>query len=136
MQKCKKCTGGIGAINQGLEGFEPKEVFGWYCDICISVDKKTLNGLPTDEELEILRNFESILRNLVAGPDSEHPNALYLGHLIGGGEMVSMWMVYDPKVANNNLQSYIDSGRYLRHFEYSITSDEEWKTALHFLGKK
>ena len=124
---------GIGSINQGLEGFEPKEVFGWLCEVSTRLEEKTHNGLPTDDEMAVLRKFEETLDYLVKGPDLEHPNGLYVGHLIADGEMTSMWMVYNPEIVNNKFQDYIKWKQYLRHFDYSITRDDTWSKILHLL---
>lgn len=124
---------GVGIINQGLADFSLREVFGWYCEVLCRIEKTKFNGLPTDAELQTLYEFEDILNGMVKGPDADHPNGLFVGHLICDGVMKLMWMVNNPEEVNNKFQSYIQSDSYLRRFQYCMEPDPEWKSIQHFL---
>lgn len=124
---------GFGYINSGLQKFGFKEVFGWYCEVNIKLENTNEFSLPSEAESNLAYNLEDKLSELISGDSKEHPNALFVGHLINQGVMTCMWMVNNPEYANNRLQEYMATDNYPRHFEYAIEKDITWKNIDHLL---
>ena len=124
---------GVGIINKGLHNFGFKEVFGWYCEVNIVLEATDKQSLPSNDETDVLYALEDKLQGLISGDDKNHPNALFVGHLINNGVMTSMWMVNNPEVANGELSRYISTENYPRHFKFVIKQDLAWKSVAHLL---
>ena len=126
---------GIGVVNDGLRGFEPKEAYKYCCKVTALLEEKKSNGLPTDDEMSVLSKFGEILDYVVKGPDLDRPDGLFAGYTISSGRMESVWMVGRPDLVAERLNAYISSERYLRNFESRIAEDPQWNTVNRLLGR-
>src|SRR3954469_17798252 len=69
---------GVAFINRGLRGFEPKVVFSWHLSLMIDFEDAIENGMPSQQERDVMDEFEERFDLSLKGPDLEKPNALFL----------------------------------------------------------
>lgn len=118
---------GIAIVNKALKSTNLKKVFSCNCSILIELKNVTENGLPVDEELKILDDFECLLNENSKGVDKEKPNALFFGRVTWNSTRQLIWKVYAPRITNDFLVDFIDSGNYPREFDFKIEYDDNWE---------
>lgn len=106
----------------------PKEAFGWFLTLIVHFDDT--DDIPSDDDIVKMQDFSEILEDKLA-IDRSHPNALFLGRVIGEGQAQMMWYVNNPDLSHEYLQELIETENFPFHFEYEIEHDPEWKEA-HF----
>ncbi len=113
----------IAAVNSGLLNFEHKDIFRWHLSVIIDFYEIVDNGMPSDEEREIVDPFcDKLDEEIKAGG-----NALFLVRETWNKTRRLAWMVYDPEIANQHLQYIIEHHRHPRPFDYQMEEDIEWK---------
>jgi hypothetical protein len=118
-------------VNQALANFEPKVVFGWHLSIILEFAHTGNNGMPTDDEKQVLDEYGGVLdANLKA-----NGNALFLARITWNGTRQLLYRVYDPEVANEYLTGVIKDQSQAREFDFRMEHDEAWKFAKYYLSK-
>jgi hypothetical protein len=113
----------IAMVNSGLMGFEHVEIFRWLVSLIIDFEEIVDNGMPSQEETDIVDPFCAQLdEEIKAGG-----NALFLVRETWNKTRRLVWMVYDAEVAHQHLQYIIDNHRHPRPFVYRMEVDSEWK---------
>ena len=120
---------GIGVINLSLIEFEPKEVFSWHCSIMIDFENLIENGMPSNEDVLKVENFEDYLDENIKGENKDKPNALFLGRITWNKTRELIWRVFNPELTNALLDKIIKEENYPFQFDYRIDDDAEWKLA-------
>ncbi|MCU7550717.1 DUF695 domain-containing protein [Chitinophagaceae bacterium LB-8] len=120
---------GVGVINLSLRNFEPKEVFAWHLSILIDFDELIENGMPSGAEREVVDPFGEKLDTLIKGANPEKPNALFLARITWNKTRELIWRVFEPEVANQELQNIIENNSSPRGFDYRMEEDIEWQLA-------
>lgn len=118
---------GIAVVNEALADFEHKDVFVWNCSIMIDMEEADEDGLPSDDEMDVLRQFEGFLDVNIKGEDREKPNALFVGRILWDSTYELIWKVYEPDVVNDFLKAVIENEDYPREFDFQIEEDEDWE---------
>ncbi|WP_242929360.1 DUF695 domain-containing protein [Pontibacter vulgaris] len=118
---------GVAVINSALRDFEPKQVFSWHLSIMLELEDLAENGMPSPQEQEIVDEFGDKLDALIKGPNKEKPNALFLARITWNETRELIWRVFDPEIANNDIQQIIKGGNTPRQFDYRMDDDEDWK---------
>lgn len=122
----------VAVVNTSLRDFKDRDVFGWTCSLTIEYKDLANNGMPSQEEYNLVVNWVTQLDSVIKG-DPEHPNALFLARETFDGMMDVYWQVYDPEPVHQYLQSIIQGGKYPREMEYKIEQDVKWKKVEWFL---
>lgn len=113
----------IAAVNSGLLDFEHKEIFHWHLSVIIDFEDIVENGMPSEEEREIVDPFCAKLdEEIKAGG-----NALFLVRETWNKTRRLVWMVYDPEIAHQHLQYIIEHYKHPRPFDYRMEEDFEWE---------
>ena len=118
---------GIAVINTALKSDELKEVFSWNCSILLELENTTEDGMPNENDISELENFEYYLNEKLKGENEEKPNTLFFGRVTWNSTRQLIWKVYEPKISNDFLVELIESGNYPFEFDYRIEQDENWK---------
>jgi len=119
---------GVAAINTALRGFENKVVFGWHLSVMLHFDNVRKNGLPNENDHKKVEDFENSLGNLL-NPDSEKPNAVFLGRITWNRTAELIWRVHNPEEANNIVQKILKEKLYPFPFDYRMDPDPDWTLA-------
>jgi len=120
----------VAAINASLVDFEHKNIFCWHLSVIIDFDEVVENGMPSDEEREVVDPFcESLDEDIKAGG-----NALFLVRETWNRTRRLVWMVYDPEIANQHLNYLIEYYKHPRPFDYHMKEDREWSQASWYLS--
>lgn len=120
----------IAAINSGLLDFEHKEIFHWHLSVIIDFKDIVENGMPSEEEREIVDPFcDKLDEEIKAGG-----NALFLVRETWNKTRRLVWMVYDPEIAHQHLQYIIEYRRHPRPFDYRMEEDFEWSKPESYLN--
>lgn len=120
---------GVGVINSALKTFEPKEVFSWHLSILIDLENMIENGMPSAAEREVIDPLGEKLNALIKGANPEKPNALFLARITWNKTRELIWRVYQPDIANQELQNIIENNSSPRGFDYRMDEDTEWQLA-------
>ena len=115
----------IGVLNSALKNFEPKKIFSWHLSLIIDYRELIDNGMPSQEERDIVDPFcDQLDEEIKAGG-----NALFLIRETWNGTRRMVWRVYDPEIANQHLQFLLEHHKYPREFDYHMEQDMEWEQA-------
>ncbi|MEZ8048918.1 MULTISPECIES: DUF695 domain-containing protein [Vibrio] len=115
----------IGVLNSALKNFEPKKIFSWHLSLIIDYKELVDNGMPSQEERDIVDPFcDQLDEEIKAGG-----NALFLVRETWNGTRRMVWRVYDPEIANQHLQYLLEHYKYPREFDYHMEQDMEWEQA-------
>lgn len=113
----------IAAVNSGLLDFDHKEIFRWHLSVIIDFEDIVENGMPSEEERDIVDPFcDKLDEEIKAGG-----NALFLVRETWNKTRRLVWMVYDPEIAHQYLQYIIEYHKHPRPFDYRMEEDSEWK---------
>lgn len=113
----------IAMVNSGLIDFEHPQIFRWHLSLIIDFDEIVDNGMPSQEERDIVDPFcDRLDEEIKAGG-----NALFLVRETWNKTRRLAWMVYDPEIANQHLQHIIKNHLHPRPFDYRMEEDSEWK---------
>ncbi len=118
---------GVAVVNKSLADFEPKVVFSWHCSVMLECEELIENGMPAKAEVKILDEFGDFLDEKIKGPDKEKPNGLFLAKITWNKTRELIWRIFDPEITNDFLTDLIERKDHLRHFDFRIDSDDEWK---------
>ena len=113
---------GIAEINESLVDFKHKGHFGWHFSILIEAKDIDENMLPTQEEKEVLYDFEDKIDSMIR----KNNNVIFFGNVTHDGNYELMYRVHDPEPVNDVMQHLIKPGNHQRYFDYRIDPDEEW----------
>ena len=120
----------IAMINSGLMDFEHREIFRWHLSVIIDFEEVVDNGMPSQEERNIVDPFcDQLDAEIKAGG-----NALFLVRETWNKTRRLVWMVYDAEIAHQHLQFIIDQHRHPRSFDYRMEVDSEWKQPEFYFG--
>lgn len=115
----------IATLNSALKDFEPKIVFSWHLSVIIDFEELIENGMPSEEEREIVDPFcDKLDEEIKAGG-----NALFLIRETWNKTRRLVWRVYDPEIAHQHLQYILEYKQYPRQFDYHMDQDKDWKQA-------
>ena len=115
----------IGMLNSALSDFEHKQIFGWHLSVIIDFEETVENGMPSEEEREIVDPFcDKLDEEIKAGG-----NALFLVRETWNKTRRLVWRVYDPEIAHQHLQYLVDHHRHPRPFDWRMEQDVEWDQA-------
>jgi hypothetical protein len=120
---------GIAVVNESLLTFEPKQVFAWHLSIMIQFEDLILNGMPSEEEREIIDAWGDLVDDTVKGDETDKPNALFLSRITWNGSRELIYRVYEPEPVAQYLVNVIDTKSYPRNFDYRMEHDPEWELA-------
>jgi hypothetical protein len=121
----------ICVVNQSIANFEPKVVFGWHLSIGLDCEELADNGMPTQQERQVLdRIGEQLDGNLKA-----NGNALFLARIPWNGRRQLVYRVHKPEVANQYLVAMIDGRSQVREFAFQMEHDQTWKYATYYLSR-
>lgn len=113
----------VAAVNSALVGFDHKEIFRWHLSVIIDFEEIIDNGMPSEEEREIVDPFcDKLDEEIKAGG-----NALFLVRETWNKTRRLVWMVYDAEIAHQHLQYIIEHHKHPRPFDYRMEEDVEWK---------
>ena len=113
----------IAMVNSGLLDFEHARIFRWHLSLIIDFEDIVDNGMPSQEERDIVDPFcDQLDEEIKAGG-----NALFLVRETWNKTRRLVWMVYDPEIANQHLQYLIKNHLHPRPFDYRMEEDLEWK---------
>lgn len=119
----------VAVLNSALKDFEPKEIFSWHLSIIIDLDDLIENGMPSQEEREIVDPFcDKLDEEIKAGG-----NALFLVRETWNATRRLVWRVYDPEIAHQHLQYIVDHHRHPRPFDWHMEQDIHWDNAKWYL---
>ncbi len=119
--------------NTGLNDFQGKEDFSWYCSMFIYFENVGENGIPDSEESDMVFDWvDEVSTGLQCF--SETPNAVFVARLTNQGVAHVIWQVKDPEKAHQYLQSVADKKEYPRKFELYMEQDEAWEHAVDYLN--
>lgn len=122
----------VAVINTNLKDFDAKDVFAWSLTLDMYYDEIQEDGLPTDNEFNIIHDYMEELSKKIIG-DSDHPNALFLAREFWDGSCRLLMQVYSPDPVDKVLSDIIKSESHPRPFEYKMEYDTEWKGGSWFL---
>ncbi|WP_207389234.1 DUF695 domain-containing protein [Marinobacter halodurans] len=115
----------IGMLNSALKDFQHKNIFGWHLSVIIDFEELIENGMPSEEERDIVDPFcDQLDEEIKAGG-----NALFLVRETWNKTRRLVWRVYDPEIAHQHLQYIADYHRYPRPFDWRMEQDLEWDQA-------
>ena len=118
-------------LNSGLRDFEHRSIFGWHLSVIIDFDELVDNGMPSEEEREIVDPFcDQLEADIKAGG-----NALFLVRETWNGTRRLVWRVYDPEIAHQHLQYIVDHHRHPRPFDWRMSQDIEWQQAQWYFSQ-
>ncbi len=121
----------IGMLNSALKDFEHKEIFGWHLSLIIYFEDLIDNGMPSEEEREIVDPFcDKLDEEIKAGG-----NALFFVRETWNKTRRLVWRVYDPEIAHQHLQFIVDHHYHPRPFEWHTEQDQQWKQAEWYLDQ-
>ncbi len=115
----------VAVLNSALNDFEPKKIFCWHLSVIIYFDDLVENGMPSQEERDIVDPFcEKLDEEIKAGG-----NALFLIRETWNKTRRLVWRVYNPDIAHEHLQYIVDHHRHPRPFDWHMDQDMEWEQA-------
>lgn len=115
----------IGVLNSALKGFEPKKIFSWHLSVIIDYEELINNGMPSQEERDIVDPFcDKLDEEIKAGG-----NALFLIRETWNGTRRMVWRVYDPEIVDAHLKYILQHQRYPRQLDYHMVQDLDWEQA-------
>ena len=121
----------VAMINSALKDFEPKIVFSWHLVVEIDLHELIDNGMPSQEEREIVDPFcDQLDKEIKFGG-----NALFLARETWNGLRTYIWRVYSPEIANEHLKYLLEYKKYPRPFEYRMEQDKEWEKAQWYVDQ-
>jgi len=113
----------ICVLNTALKNFEHKKIFGWHLSVIIDFEDIVDNGMPSEEEREIVDPFcDQLEEDIKAGG-----NALFLVRETWNKTRRLVWRVYNPDIADQHLKYIIDNHKNIRPFDYRMVQDLEWE---------
>jgi hypothetical protein len=115
----------VAMLNSALIDFEHKKIFSWHLSVIIDFEDLIDNGMPSEEEREIVDPFcDKLDEEIKAGG-----NALFLIRETWNKTRRLVWRVYDPEIANQHLQYIIEHHKHPRPFDYRMEQDVSWEQA-------
>jgi hypothetical protein len=118
-------------VNGALKDFEQKEVFPWYLRISIDAKELIENGMPAPEENELLFEIGDEIERVVLGGRTKNngENALFIARGTWNGLRELRYQIHDPEIANDSLQSLLQSRDWPRPWEFEMKCQPDWKNA-------
>ena len=116
-------------VNETLENFNDKGFYPWLLYISIDIEEKTEKfDLPTNDEAVILNSMEDNFDALIGATVPYK----YIGRITNNGKRDIYYYVTEPQKIYKELNSIIESGNYIREFEFSISEDPNWEEVSFF----
>lgn len=109
--------------NKAFEQFPHKDEFYYFIEIKTKYEAENASMLPTNNELEVLNDFEIFIENNLT--QNEISN-YYIGRTTFNEERV-INLVTNEKEGATGLLEFIKENGNQREFEYKIIEDKEWK---------
>jgi hypothetical protein len=113
---------GIMIVNHALKGYRFKDEFSWHLWLDIEIKNTGEDGLPDEEEAEILNGFEDKLY----GKLKEVCDILHIGRMTWNSRRELFYYLNDPEAAHQTLQAII-AGEPKREFQYEMSRDSDWE---------
>ncbi len=115
-------------VDTRYKDFKEKKFYPWFLSISTSLENPTQEGLTTNEEAEVLNDFED---NLLLEIKDVVPFC-FLGRATWNGYREIFLYVKEPEVLSKKLQEIIDSKKY-RGFAFRCERDDDWnKVQIYF----
>jgi hypothetical protein len=119
------------AVNTTLAGLETeqKQLFSWQLSLILDLESEDEQGLTLDDEAKAIEPFCQHV-------DSElrlNGNAIPLARITWKKTRELLFRVYNPAIADEQIQKLIESESNPRPFSYTIDPDEPWKMADDYL---
>ena len=124
---------GVAIVNSSMLKFKARDVFGWYLSVIIDYNDVAENGMPTNEESNVVLNYFDQLDAAIRG-DEEHPNAVFIARVTQNGMLHAIWQVNNPELTNQYLQGIINDKSNPRELEYIMEYDATWKESNVYLN--
>ena len=116
--------------NKAFEQFPHKEEFLYFIKIKTKYPVNDISKLPTEEEFEVLNDFEIFIENnLTKNKISNY----YVARMTYDSERV-FYLVTNEKEGAKRLIEFIKVNGKQREFDYQIIEDKEWKTYSELIG--
>ena len=116
-------------VNETLKNFNKKHLYVWFLYISIDIKDKTEKfNLPTNDEALILNSIEDNFETLINSTVSYK----YIGRITNNGKRDIYYYIAEPKEIYKELIQIIESGTYIREFEFSISEDPCWEEVNFF----
>jgi Family of unknown function (DUF695) len=112
-------------VNAACQHFEGCHLFSWHLRVVIDCKFVGSNGMPTDQEINILNRVESIISNSL----DDGKNTIFLARSTFRGVRNLIYRLQNPSEANEALQALISGKSQLREWEYDIMEDPDWTLA-------
>ena len=112
-------------VNSALRTFENRHTFPWHLRLTIGCRLLGANGMPTDQEVEVLTQLEAEISACLEFGG----NALFLARITCRGTRELLYRVHDPKAANEELQQLVSAPSQTREWEYHMEHDLDWQLA-------
>jgi len=117
--------------NKAFEQFPHKEEFIYFIEIKTKYAVENASMLPTNNELEVLNDFEMFIENnLTQNKISNY----YIGRTTFNKERV-FHLVTNEKDGATGLMDFIKENGKQREFEYNIIEDKEWQLYSDLISK-
>jgi hypothetical protein len=115
----------VAVINSALRSFNSRHLFPWHLKIEVACQWVGSNGMPTQEEGNILYTLEEHLASQLGAQRA----VLFVSRITCQAVREISFRVSDPKTANEVLQIEINKPAPVRAWEYRMEEDPEWKLA-------
>jgi len=110
-------------VNKAFENFPHKDEFFYFIVIKTKYTVEDASKLPSENELEILNNFEFFIENSLKQNKNSH---YFIGRTTYNEQRVFNIVIKD-KEGGAELMRFIKKFGIQREFEYKIIEDKEWK---------
>lgn len=118
-------------VNDALLGFRHTEIFPWH--LCITIEAKELieNGMPSEDESQLLFELGDGIESVVLKGRTAHgaENALFLARSTWNELRELRFQVHDPEIAHSALQALIQGRTWEREWDYRMENDPVWEKA-------
>jgi len=112
-------------VNSSLLNFSLRENFPWHLRVGVSCKYQTENGMPTADELEVLRELDKKFESVI----ERDGNAIFLARITALGERVTLYRINEPEIADKALQLMLSAPAQAREWEYQMEHDLSWLLA-------
>jgi len=116
----------VAVINSALRDFNNRHRFPWHLKIEVAYLWVSSNGMPTQEEGQILYALEDHLASQLGAQRA----VLFVSRVTCQAVREISFRVSDPKRADEELQIEINKPAPVRAWEYRMEEDPEWKLAF------
>ena len=120
----------IVVVNKSLQGFQHRDVYGWYLSVIIFASEIAENGMPTSDECQILNVIGDEIEQVVLA----NYNALFFARQTWNEVRQLVFYVYNPDEANEALQALLAQANPRRPWEFQMEHDPSWSFGEPYLA--